>query len=386
MICNTRGFELVNDPRYPHVNIYKHPMFRKGDWEACLQMKLPGNDEPTGYKSSTTHGLSSSHEHSGQLKMEPLAAHQLPITGAAASVADSDSFKHPPIDAVAHPRCGDTHELLSWTMLEKTSMAAAESRRYLSQYRSVFDPTVAQPSHENMCTARPELQSVLPTYTLLSPSSASQTLVQSAMLEKTCMATVESRRCLSEYRSVFDPTNAQPSYGDFCTARPELQSVLYHKGIRRVSLGASGYQNLGKPSPSISAIGRMGPPSSLSWDGNGLSNAQLQMVTSDVVSAALAALHGSKQRLQPQKLDSSSNKSSISTSPTPSSSLDGMTEAFLKRRFSTSSAPSPSLDAMTEVFLKRSIARKIQSRQSWTMSHGLRLGGSIHKRKHGVEG
>mmetsp|Transcript_17419 Transcript_17419/g.37608 ORF Transcript_17419/g.37608 Transcript_17419/m.37608 type:complete len:595 (-) Transcript_17419:108-1892(-) len=35
------GFDVVKDPQYPQVNVYKHPMFQKGDWEACLQMKLP---------------------------------------------------------------------------------------------------------------------------------------------------------------------------------------------------------------------------------------------------------------------------------------------------------------------------------------------------------
>jgi len=40
------GFDTVNDPRYPFVNVYKHAMFQEGDWEGCLQMKLPDlNDQ-----------------------------------------------------------------------------------------------------------------------------------------------------------------------------------------------------------------------------------------------------------------------------------------------------------------------------------------------------
>ena len=35
------GFETVNDPNYPNVNVYRHPMFRKGDWEGCLKIQLP---------------------------------------------------------------------------------------------------------------------------------------------------------------------------------------------------------------------------------------------------------------------------------------------------------------------------------------------------------
>lgn len=40
------GFEVVKDPQYPEVNVYKHHQFRKGDWEACLQMKLPDPNDP----------------------------------------------------------------------------------------------------------------------------------------------------------------------------------------------------------------------------------------------------------------------------------------------------------------------------------------------------
>lgn len=42
MICihnNIRGFEVTKDQNFRYV--YKHSMFRKGDWEACMQMKLP---------------------------------------------------------------------------------------------------------------------------------------------------------------------------------------------------------------------------------------------------------------------------------------------------------------------------------------------------------
>lgn len=40
------GFDVVKDPQYPQVNVYNHPMFQNGDWEACLRMKLPDpNDQ-----------------------------------------------------------------------------------------------------------------------------------------------------------------------------------------------------------------------------------------------------------------------------------------------------------------------------------------------------
>ena len=39
-----RGFEALKDPQYPYINVFKHPLFRKGDWEGCLQIKLPGSN------------------------------------------------------------------------------------------------------------------------------------------------------------------------------------------------------------------------------------------------------------------------------------------------------------------------------------------------------
>eukprot|EP00579_Thalassiosira_antarctica_P011053 CAMPEP_0201909998 /NCGR_PEP_ID=MMETSP0903-20130614/1536_1 /ASSEMBLY_ACC=CAM_ASM_000552 /TAXON_ID=420261 /ORGANISM="Thalassiosira antarctica, Strain CCMP982" /LENGTH=640 /DNA_ID=CAMNT_0048444581 /DNA_START=36 /DNA_END=1958 /DNA_ORIENTATION=- len=40
------GFEVIKDPQFPRVNVYKHPLFRRGEWESCLQMKLPDpNDQ-----------------------------------------------------------------------------------------------------------------------------------------------------------------------------------------------------------------------------------------------------------------------------------------------------------------------------------------------------
>ena len=274
-------------------------MFRKGDWEACLQMKLPGNqDGLTLDKPPTTHILSSSLARAEHPTLQPPLAHQISIVGAAASVADPDSSKYPPIEVVTYP---------------KTDSMLTSSVKF--PYEAISEFT--------------------------SPGSAVQMLVQSAMLEKTIVATAESRRCLSEYSSLSDLTDARPSYEDIVT-RPEFLNMLYQKRMRRVSLDVSGYRYLGNQSPSIRAVGRM---------------SLLSSVTSDVISAAVAVLHGSEQQRQPQE-----------------SSLDTMAETFQKR---TSPEPLSSLDAMTEEFLKRSNARRMQSRQSWAIRRGLRLRGSI---------
>ena len=42
-IFKYRGFKVIKDPQYPHVSVYQHSMFRRGDWENCLRMKLNVN-------------------------------------------------------------------------------------------------------------------------------------------------------------------------------------------------------------------------------------------------------------------------------------------------------------------------------------------------------
>jgi hypothetical protein len=286
-------------------------MFRKGDWEACFQMKLPGKqDRLILDKPSTTQSLLSSLAGAEHPTLQPPLAHQFSIVGAAASNADSDSSKYPPIEA--HPKTD--------SMLTSSAKSSCEA---ISEF--------------------------------ISPGSAVQLLVQSAMLEKTIVATAESRRCLSEYRSLSDLTDARPSHEDILTTHPELLNVLYQKRMRRLPFGVSGYRNLGNQAPSFRAVERMSLPTSFSLDSTGLSNAHVQTVTSDVISAAVAALHGSEQQRQPLK-----------------SSLDAMAETSQKRK---TSEPLSSLDAMTCEFLKRSNARRMQSRQSQAFRRGLRLRG-----------
>jgi len=275
-------------------------------------MKLPGKDGLTLDKPPTTRSLSSSLARAEHPTLQPPLAHQFSIVGTAASNADSDSSKYPPIEVVTHPRTG-----------------------------SILTSSVKFP-YEAISE-------------FISPGSAVQMLVQPAMLEKTIGATPESRRCLSEYRSLSDLTDARPSREDILTTPPVLLNMLYQKRMKRLPFRESGCMNLGNQSSSIRAVGRMSLPSSVPWDSTGLCNAQVQTVTSDVVSAAVAALHGSEQQRQPHK-----------------SSLDAAAETFQER---TSSKPLSSFDAMTEEFLKRSNARRMQSKQSWAIRRGLRLRG-----------
>eukprot|EP01082_Thalassiosira_pseudonana_P003766 g2993.t1 g2993 contig12:1220849-1222873(-) len=42
------GFQVGNDTKYPQINIYSHPLFRRGDWEMCLRIEKPGSTTTTG--------------------------------------------------------------------------------------------------------------------------------------------------------------------------------------------------------------------------------------------------------------------------------------------------------------------------------------------------
>mmetsp|Transcript_30774 Transcript_30774/g.61380 ORF Transcript_30774/g.61380 Transcript_30774/m.61380 type:complete len:576 (+) Transcript_30774:100-1827(+) len=39
------GFRRESDPKYPQINVWKHEMFKKGDWETCLKIKRPSQDQ-----------------------------------------------------------------------------------------------------------------------------------------------------------------------------------------------------------------------------------------------------------------------------------------------------------------------------------------------------
>ena len=36
-----RDFDTGEGSQYRELNVFKHPMFRRGDWEACLQIEMP---------------------------------------------------------------------------------------------------------------------------------------------------------------------------------------------------------------------------------------------------------------------------------------------------------------------------------------------------------
>lgn len=311
------GFNVVQDPQYPKVKVYQHPMFQKGDWEACLQMQLPEEVNRSNIQAMDTSPIRQQGEalisRAELLKLKPPSPHQRQLSFDSGSGAGGRSSQSPPLEA-----------------------------------RSVTPPEII--------TSLP-YQAISQS---LSQESASQWLMQSAMLEQMIVATAKTRRRLSGFSAI--NVAAVPSDGYFSVDKmsleemainyPDSQSV-HHQGTRNSS--AMGYQNLethASSSPSMMArsMGRMSPPSSFTQESKGPSDAQLQWMTSNVVSAAIAALHGSEQHKQRQQ---------------PQSPVELLRNTVNLRSnnlsFSSPSSPS-SLDAMTEAFLERSLARRMQSR------------------------
>eukprot|EP00571_Detonula_confervacea_P003222 CAMPEP_0172322272 /NCGR_PEP_ID=MMETSP1058-20130122/45463_1 /TAXON_ID=83371 /ORGANISM="Detonula confervacea, Strain CCMP 353" /LENGTH=510 /DNA_ID=CAMNT_0013037975 /DNA_START=33 /DNA_END=1565 /DNA_ORIENTATION=- len=321
------GFEVVKDPQFPKVKVYKHPMFRKGDWEACLQMKLPqeevnrSNIQAMDTSSPTTQHGDAHISRAEQPK--PPSPHQRQL-----------SF--------------DSGAGSGWSSSQSPSMKA----------RSVTPP-------ENIILPSSGLLPYQAISQSLSQESASQWMMQSAMLEQMIMATAETRRRLSA-------ASAAGSFSMDDMSLEELQN-MYHQGTRNSS--ARGYPNLeahttssasmiprsmGRMPPTTCSssvtprsMGRMSPSSSFAQEGKGPSDTQLQWMTSNVVSAAIAALQGSKQRQQSQSPVEMLRNIMNHSMPSRSNTI-GIS--------SSSSSSSSSLDAMTEAFLKRSLARRMLSR------------------------
>jgi hypothetical protein len=232
-----RGFTVAKDPQYPHVQLYTHPMFRRGDWEACLSMKLPpGTSCPPPKKRRRKKNTSP-----------------------------------------------------AWLELSQPPKA-----------RSVTPPEIV---------FRPGLPVTLLPYHDIAKSlpeeCAEEWLAQSAMLEQMIVATKESRRRLS-MTDEMSPSTA--TLLGTAAKQPEL--------INKASTSSIPYQD--------------GDAASMS---STLSDSEVQKMTTDVVSAAIAALNQSKV-----------------------SSRGSTTHEKIMR------GDSSSLSAMTEDFIQRSNSRRMQSR------------------------
>jgi len=314
-------FEKVDCPQYPQVDVFKHPMFRKGDWEACLQMELPHGERQA--KSSTYQDQ----------------AVDYPPT-------EDIGHRAPPAHAEPQQPSSPLRELSAADAAAGYGLPAVAARS-VTPPEIVTSPLSGMRRHRHVTAAPPSLTRDSPT---------SQWMVQSAMLEQMIMATAETRRRLSGFGAA---TTVSPSLDEMIQC-PEFQSI-YHQGMEgssamtyanvdsatdahpsledSVNLQAMNmrYPNFDNVAAAASIMPKHSRKRSFSTETK-LSDAQVQVVTNDIVSAAMAALKGGKQHHR--HIPSGSNTNTV-ISPTASSSH---------------------LDAMTEAFLERSNARRMQSR------------------------
>jgi len=314
-------FEKVDCPQYPQVDVFKHPMFRKGDWEACLQMELPHGERQA--KSPTYQDQ----------------AVDYPPT-------EDIGHRAPPAHAEPQQPSSPLRELSAADAAAGYGLSAVTARS-VTPPEIVTSPLSGMRRHHHATAAPPSLTRDSPT---------SQWMVQSAMLEQMIMATAETRRRLSGFSGSI---TASPSLDEMMHC-PELQSI-YPQGMEgssatmyaNVDSAADAhpsledsmnhqamnmrYPNLDNVTAAASIMPIHSRKRSFSAETK-LSDAQVQVVTNDVVSAAMAALNGGKQHHRHAPSDINAN---TVISPTSSSSR---------------------LDVMTEAFLERSNARRMQSR------------------------
>ena len=131
-----RGFETSYDPEYPSIQRYSHPLFRKGDWESCLQITLPQST------------ASKYHRHTKKKK--------------------SNDIKK--VKTIHHPN-NKSHKLSPLSRMKARSVTPPDCTGKLLPYQAIA--------------------STLP------EESAAEWLVKSATLERRVAATSESRRRLT---------------------------------------------------------------------------------------------------------------------------------------------------------------------------------------------
>ena len=251
-----RGFEVAQEEQYPHVQLYKHPKFRKGDWEACLSMTLPGNVK---------------HPHSVASSSRPLKKRKT------VHKKSKSSSPHQHSTAPASPHHGT---------------------------RSVTPPEFILDNGSGLLPYQAIAQT-------LPEESAAEFLAQSAMLESMIAATAETRRRLSV--SVDGP----PSSTLMGLTRNNSE-LMYPQTLRGASQQGVSRQT------SFTSTSDGGESCASSQ----LSDAEVSKMTSDVVTAAMAALKGSET---PKMISSTSRLKSIISSTPASSSLNAITEAFIQR-------------------------------------------------------
>lgn len=103
-------------PECPGMNVYRHPSFRKGDWEGCLNMELPDEEGSTPFSPNRSQNEAYDHDEMRSTNhSEPISSESQESTAASQWLVPTDALK-------------------------KMIMATAETRRCLSGFEASIAP------------------------------------------------------------------------------------------------------------------------------------------------------------------------------------------------------------------------------------------------------
>mmetsp|Transcript_31024 Transcript_31024/g.53023 ORF Transcript_31024/g.53023 Transcript_31024/m.53023 type:complete len:593 (+) Transcript_31024:134-1912(+) len=299
------GFDVIKNPQFPQVNVYRHPMFRKGDWEACLKMTLPKLTDEQAHeamKRTTSKGVANDHPpqpHSSPRREAVIRGIPSPPT-TARSVTPPENLKArmPQLsDASLHqqeysnlgPKYASMQQNLMYRRLLQQS--GVEQRQIVDQASVQQARRQQETSQGHRSLGYPDNFMMNRTMPLDPPRAALQK--SSAISTPSIMALSARMGKSLPFSTGFHPRSSQP--------QPQLQP-----------------QRRSVPSQMIATP----------------SDADVQSATKDIVSAAINALRQDErapvQQTQ-QEPQIRSRRCTIDTPPANTSRLDALTDIFLEQ-------------------------------------------------------
>lgn len=153
-LLETWGFETIMEPQYPGVKVFKHPMFRKGDWEACLEMKLPAEEGNISKSNSPAHAPARHPPSPRQLSIAAAVERQSPPMMARSVTPPENNALSPGRVESAAPQWLIQSASLE---LEQLIKATAQTRCRLSGFQAM-NSISASPSLEELSMNYQELK------------------------------------------------------------------------------------------------------------------------------------------------------------------------------------------------------------------------------------
>ena len=335
VLFNHRGFETIKDPQYPQVNVYQHPQFREGEWETCLDIKLP---DPTEKQQQVTSSAQGKETRKGSPRQEPMQGEE-PASPRHQQVMGDISLLSPP---------GTVRSVTPPGVLPLSDAALLER---VSSQSGVAAAGSSQPQYSNLGPKFATMEENLLYRRLLHQSMGGQGIQEPAVSSTSLMHQHQQfqqtllQRGGSQGRMMHG--SGMPMNHRRATIDMMPSNMLRNMGagaMSSMSFGAASSTGLGNVSAQQqqqqlqqTMLMRQTTPS----------DDEVRSATQDIVGAALNALRQNEttvQQRQPQQQPRPVHRSRRHT-------VDALPS------YSTTAASTSRLDAMTNMFLERSLAR-----------------------------